>query len=184
MPLFLFTQIKFNQNYIIKTYDVIYDRNLNIISSENETIVKDNLNNTLNFNGFKLSVLKKILDVDKRDLEFERVINSIDVVDKEYGVEVIFDYYRRHGFPHYKIRKDEKHKHMKKQICIIPFRRDFLKQYLEMTPTILEEIESVDMMRIIEHGFKVKMVPTKFETFSVDTEKDLLKVENILKKKN
>ena len=44
-----FTQIKFNQNYIIKTSDVIYDRNLNIISAESETIVKDNLNNTLNF---------------------------------------------------------------------------------------------------------------------------------------
>ena len=72
---------------------------------------------------------------------------------------------------------------MKKQICVIPFRRGFLKQYLEMPPTILEEIESVDMMRIIEHGFKVKMVPTKFETFAVDTEKDLKKVENILKKK-
>ena len=76
----------------------------------------------------------------------------------------------------------KKHEYMKKQICIIPFRRDFLKQYLNMKPTFLEEIESIDMMRIIENGFKVKMVPTKFETFAVDTEKDLLKVENILKK--
>ena len=60
------------------------------------------------------NVLKKILDIDKRDLEFERVINSIGVVDREYGVEVIFDYYRRHGFPHYKIREEEKYEHMRK----------------------------------------------------------------------
>ena len=40
--------------------------------------------------------LGKLIDVDERDLEFERVTNSIDVVDREYGVEVIFDYYRRH----------------------------------------------------------------------------------------
>ena len=52
-----------------------------------------------------------------------------------------------------------------------------------MKPTLLEEIESIDMMRIIENGFKVKMVPTNFETFAVDTKEDLLKVESILKKR-
>jgi hypothetical protein len=58
--------------------------------------------------------LGKFVDYDKDDLEFDRVVNNIDTVDIEYGVEVIFKYYRRHGFPHYKIREDEKHKHMKK----------------------------------------------------------------------
>jgi hypothetical protein len=58
--------------------------------------------------------LGQFIDIDEKDLEFERVTNSIDVVDREYGVEVIFDYYRRHGFPHYKIREDEKYTHMKK----------------------------------------------------------------------
>ena len=58
--------------------------------------------------------LGQFIDMDEKDLEFERVTNSIDVVDREYGVEVIFDYYRRHGFPHYKIREDEKHEHMRK----------------------------------------------------------------------
>ena len=27
---------------------------------------------------------------------------------------MIFDYYRRHGFPHYRIREDEKHQHLRK----------------------------------------------------------------------
>ncbi len=58
--------------------------------------------------------LGKFIDVDEKDLEFERVTNSIDVVDREYGVDVIFDYYRRHGFPHYTIREEEKHEHMRK----------------------------------------------------------------------
>jgi hypothetical protein len=58
--------------------------------------------------------LGKFIDIDEKDLEFERVTNSIDVVDREYGVEVIFDYYRRHGFPHYTIREEEKHEHMRK----------------------------------------------------------------------
>ena len=52
--------------------------------------------------------LGQFIDIDEKDLEFERVTNSIDVVDREYGVEVIFDYYRRHGFPHCTIREEEK----------------------------------------------------------------------------
>jgi len=58
--------------------------------------------------------LTEFLGYNKKDLEFDRVINSIDTIDQEYGVEVIFDYYRRHGFPHYQIREDEKHQHMRK----------------------------------------------------------------------
>ena len=59
-------------------------------------------------------VLTEFLGYDKKDLEFDRVINSIDTIDQDYGVEVIFDYYRRHGFPHYQIREDEKHQHIRK----------------------------------------------------------------------
>ena len=62
---------------------------------------------------------------------------------------------------------------MKKQVCVIPFRRDFLLEYNSMHPTPLEIIESVDMMRIIENGLKVKMIPTKFKTKAVDTPEDL-----------
>jgi 3-deoxy-manno-octulosonate cytidylyltransferase (CMP-KDO synthetase) len=70
---------------------------------------------------------------------------------------------------------------MGKQVCIIPFRRDFLLEYLNMTPTPLEVAESVDMMRILEHGQKVRMVPTKHNTQSVDTLDDLKKVERLMK---
>jgi 3-deoxy-manno-octulosonate cytidylyltransferase (CMP-KDO synthetase) len=69
---------------------------------------------------------------------------------------------------------------MFKQVCIIPFRRDFLLEYIRMTPTPLEIVESVDMMRILEHGFKVHMVPTIYDTKAVDTLEDLKKVEQVL----
>ena len=71
---------------------------------------------------------------------------------------------------------------MKKQVCVIPFRRDFLLQYNEMEPTPLEEIESVDMMRILENGGDVKMCNTKYLTKAVDTEKDLDLVCKMMKK--
>ena len=69
---------------------------------------------------------------------------------------------------------------MKKQVCIIPFTRKFLLEYTELVPTQLEVAESIDMLRVLEHGLKVKMVPTKYHTYPVDTENDLKRVEEIM----
>lgn len=71
---------------------------------------------------------------------------------------------------------------MKKQVCVIPFTRDFLLNYNTMEPTPLEIIESVDMMRILENGLKVKMLPTSYKTKAVDTQKDLQEVITMMKK--
>ena len=67
---------------------------------------------------------------------------------------------------------------MKKQVCIIPFRRDYLMHYNSLPETPLEIIESVDMMRILEHGDKVHMVQTDAKTLSVDTPEDRIAVED------
>ena len=70
---------------------------------------------------------------------------------------------------------------MGKQVCIIPFRRDYLLEYTRLTPTPLEIAESVDMMRILEHGMKVRMAPTGHNTQAVDTLDDLRKVEQLMR---
>lgn len=69
---------------------------------------------------------------------------------------------------------------MGKQVCIIPFRRDYLIEYTKLSPTPLEIVESVDMMRILEHGMKVRMVPTLHDTQAVDTPADLEKVAGLM----
>ena len=66
---------------------------------------------------------------------------------------------------------------MLKQVCIIPFRRDYLIQFNSMDETQLERIESIDMMRIVENGDQVKMVMTDAESYSVDTLEELKSVE-------
>jgi len=73
---------------------------------------------------------------------------------------------------------------MGKQVCIIPFRRDFLLEYTRLAPTPLEIAESVDMMRILEHGMKVRMAPTRHSTQAVDTPDDLKKVEQLMQDMN
>jgi 3-deoxy-manno-octulosonate cytidylyltransferase (CMP-KDO synthetase) len=69
---------------------------------------------------------------------------------------------------------------MGKQVCVIPFRRDYLLEYTHLAPTPLEITESVDMMRILEHGMKVRMVPTLHDTQAVDTPADLQKVADLM----
>jgi 3-deoxy-manno-octulosonate cytidylyltransferase (CMP-KDO synthetase) len=73
---------------------------------------------------------------------------------------------------------------MGKQVCVISFGRDFLLEYTQMEQTPLEIAESIDMLRVIENGHKVKMVKTDFETQAVDNKEDLEKVEKIILSRN
>lgn len=68
-----------------------------------------------------------------------------------------------------------------KQVCVIPFRRDFLREFARLAPTPLERAESVDMLRAVEHGRRVRMVLTEAETHAVDTPEDLRLVESLMK---
>jgi len=62
---------------------------------------------------------------------------------------------------------------MLKQVCVIPFRRNYLIKFNEMNETELEVVESIDMLRIIENGEKVRMMYSDTPSFSVDTQADL-----------
>jgi len=88
-------------------------------------------------------------------------------------------YFSREPIPSDK--KESNENYMYKQVCIIPFTRDFLIKFNELEPTPLEVIESVDMLRVLEHGYKVKMVLTKYDTHSVDNIDDLKRVEQLMK---
>ena len=68
-----------------------------------------------------------------------------------------------------------------RQIAIIPFRCDFLLKFNALEPTPLEIAESVDMLRLLEHGYKVKMVLSRFNIQGVDTPGDLERVRGLMK---
>ena len=90
-------------------------------------------------------------------------------------------YFSREAIPSRK-KWDGKALPMFKQVCIMPFTRDFLLKFNSLEPTPLEKVESIDMNRVLEHGHKVKMVYEEFETYSVDTLEDFKKVEECLAK--
>ncbi len=109
-------------------------------------------------------------------------IKSVDEFEDPNEVKVVVDnnnfalYFSREPIPSRK--KGIKNVPMFKQVCVIPFRRKFLLHYNELKQTQLEIIESVDMMRVLENGYQIKMVYISEENFSVDTERDLKNVIN------
>lgn len=68
-----------------------------------------------------------------------------------------------------------------KQLGLIAFRKDFLVTFARLTPTPLEIIESVDMNRALEHGYKVRAVITENRMIGVDLPGDIQRVEQILR---
>jgi 3-deoxy-manno-octulosonate cytidylyltransferase (CMP-KDO synthetase) len=67
-----------------------------------------------------------------------------------------------------------------KQVCIIPFTAAALQEFSQLPPTPLEIAESIDMLRFVEHGRRVKMVETEYSTHAVDHPADLELVEKLL----
>ena len=41
-------------------------------------------------------ILSEFLGYDEKDLEFDKVVSDLDNCDLEYGIEVIFNHYRKH----------------------------------------------------------------------------------------
>ena len=117
-----------------------------------------------------IQVLNLIGDITTRQEHDDP--NEVKVVVDQKGNAL---YFSREPIPSWK--KGAKSLPMKKQICIIPFRRDYLLKFNSLPQTPLEIAESVDMLRVLEHGGQVRMIPTTIESYSVDTPEDLLEVE-------
>lgn len=113
-------------------------------------------------------------------------MSSIDEFEDPNEVKVVVDihdnalYFSREPIPSRK--KGVAEVPMLKQVCVIPFRRNYLLKFNDMQSTPLEKIESVDMLRILEHGGQVHMVLTDISTVSVDTPSDLEEVARIMER--
>ena len=66
-----------------------------------------------------------------------------------------------------------------KHIGIYAYRRDFLLKYAKMAPTPLESTESLEQLRALENGYKIKVVKTDYRFVGVDTAEDLALVNKI-----
>ncbi len=159
-----------------------------------EENTKEKVDIVVMIQGDEPMVFPEMIDRAIKPLIEDKEINIVNLIapiksSEEHKdpneVKVVVDrnnfalYFSREPIPSNK--KESNKNYMYKQVCIIPFRRDFLIKFNELEPTPLEIIESIDMLRVLEHGHKVKTVLSGFKTYSVDNINDLKRVEKLMK---
>jgi 3-deoxy-manno-octulosonate cytidylyltransferase (CMP-KDO synthetase) len=65
-------------------------------------------------------------------------------------------------------------------IGLYAYRRDFLLTFAGLAPTPLEQAESLEQLRALEHGYRIRMVGVERAPLSVDTPEDLARVGAII----
>lgn len=98
--------------------------------------------------------------------------NNVKVVMDKQGYALYFSrslmpYPRHPGTPVYK------------HIGIYAYKRDFLLAYAKMAETPLEHAESLEQLRALENGYRIKVIKTPYRFVGVDTAEDLAKVNAI-----
>ena len=96
-----------------------------------------------------------------RDLNGDALFYSREPIPSKAKTKKLIDYY--------------------KMVCVYPLRKESLKDFTKWGMSPLETIESIDLLRFLEHNKKVKVVETDIETLNVDNQEDLFKVREIMK---
>ncbi|NOW97447.1 3-deoxy-manno-octulosonate cytidylyltransferase [Mucilaginibacter sp. SG564] len=89
-------------------------------------------------------------------------------------------YFSRSALPH--IRGQEPENWLEfytffKHIGIYGYRADILQQITKLPVSSLEKAESLEQLRWIENGYRIKVAETELETYAVDVPEDLLKLK-------
>jgi len=103
-------------------------------------------------------------------------------------VKVVLDknnfalYFSRAPIPYHAHNSEVKSPIVYKHIGLYAYTKDFLFTYKNLPVSNLEKTESLEQLRVLEEGFRIKAVETKYETLGVDTPEDLKKVKAYLSK--
>ncbi len=113
-----------------------------------------------------------------KKIETESEIADSDVV------KVVFD---KNGFALYFSRAPIPYKsghgrvtNYYKHIGLYAYTKDFLLAFTNLDRSTLEEAEKLEQLRVLENGYRIKVIETNRETIGVDTPEDLEKVKEKL----
>jgi 3-deoxy-manno-octulosonate cytidylyltransferase (CMP-KDO synthetase) len=136
----------------------------------NPSVIKLAIEPLLADTTLKMSTLKHLTN-NKKEINNPNIVKVI--TDKDDNAV----YFSRSKIPYDRSSKQfEYFKH----IGLYVYRKDFLLKYANMKSTPLEQQESLEQLRVIENGYKIKVIETEYDSIGVDTEKDLNKVRKIL----
>ena len=134
-----------------------------------EEAIKD-LINIFKDNDVYMGTLKKEIE-DKQELNNPNVVKVItDLNDNAL-------YFSRYCIPY---NRDNNSIKYFKHIGVYGYKVCFLKKYVQMEKSFLEKAESLEQLRVLEHGYKIRVAETKYQTIGVDTEEQLRMVEKIM----
>lgn len=68
-----------------------------------------------------------------------------------------------------------------KHIGIYAYKKWFLEKYSKMEKSFLEKCELLEQLRVIENGYKIKVLETQFQSLGVDTPEQIREVEMCMK---
>lgn len=106
-----------------------------------------------------------------------------DEYEKPSVVKVVIDrngdalYFSRSRIPYPRESTDYP---VLKHIGLYVYRRELLLQFAQWEPTPLETTEALEQLRVLEHGYRIRMAYFEHSSIAVDTETDLAKVRALL----
>ena len=127
------------------------------------------------FNGdadLNMATMKVVMDEE----DYENPA-AVKVVADQQGYAL---YFSRSLMP-YPRNKPEGFK-VFKHVGIYAYRRNFLLKYAALAPTPLEKAESLEQLRALENGYKIKVLESDFQGIGVDTPEDLAAVNALFEK--
>ncbi|MBI3406591.1 MAG: 3-deoxy-manno-octulosonate cytidylyltransferase [Acidobacteria bacterium] len=74
---------------------------------------------------------------------------------------------------------DIRAQHMK-HLGLYGFRREALLEFPTLPPGAHERLEQLEQLRLLENGYKIRVVETEFDSVSVDTPEDAARVEQLM----
>lgn len=132
------------------------------------------LADTLKDGNTELATL--VIPVDSHELLFNKGEVKVTVNNKMEAL-----YFSRSVIPHIKgIDPKEWHQHFNyyRHVGMYAYRSDLLEELTKLKPSALEKAESLEQLRWLENGFKIKVAVTTHDSHCIDTPED---VERVLK---
>ncbi len=101
-------------------------------------------------------------------------------------VKVVFDkdnfalYFSRSPIPYSKLKTQNSKLKTYKHLGLYVYRKEFLLKLAKMEPSPLERMEGLEQLRVLENGYRIKVVETEYDSIGVDTPEDLKRVKALL----
>ena len=148
-----------------ETYDFIL-----LIQGDEPQIFPDDIQNLSDaFCGSELEIVNLVYPIDGDDLDNPNVVKAI------MSNTSTISFFTRAHVPN---RSDK----AMRQLGMIGFTIAALTQYTNLQPTPLEELESIDMMRLLENDYEINAVISSSPILGVDNPEDIVKAELMMTK--